>query len=76
MSTRSYYDGYLLAGILLGNDPPMQVALERLALSLDERIPSTAIGYIDDLCNDHSTRSVKMDRLRQLSKFVKIVMPP
>ena len=73
--TTKFYDGYLLAGILLGDDPAMQVVKERLALSLDNRIPRSAIGYIDDLCNEHSTRAVKMDRLRQLSKFVKIVMP-
>ena len=82
--TTKIYDGYLLAGdtqavegmgILVGGNATSEISAERLALSLDERIPRNAIGYIDDICNEHSTRSVRLDRLRMLSRFVEIVMP-
>ena len=82
--TTKIYDGYLLAGdtqaveglgILVGGNATSEISAERLALSLDERIPRNAIGYIDDICNEHSARSVRLDRLRMLSRFVEIVMP-
>ena len=82
--TTKIYDGYLLAGdtqavesmgLLVEGNPTNEIVTERLALSLDQRIPRSAIGYIDDLCNEQSSRTVRMDRLRMLSRFVEIVMP-
>ena len=78
------YDGYLLAGdtqaveslgILVGGNPASEISTERLALSLDERIPRSAIGYIDDICNERSIRTIRLDRLRMLSRYVQIVLP-
>jgi len=82
--TTTIYDGYLLAGdtqavesmgFLVGGNPTSQIVTERLALSLDTRIPRSAIGYIDDLCNERSTRTIRLDRLRMLSRYVQIVTP-
>ena len=82
--TTKIYDGYLFAGdtqavesmgLLVGGNPASEIDTERLALSLDERIPRSAIGYIDDLCNERSTRTIRLDRLRMLSRFVEVVMP-
>ena len=82
--TTKIYDGYLLSGdtqaveslgILVGGNPASEIFTERLALCLDARIPRSAIGYIDDLCNERSTRTIRLDRLRMLSRFVEIVMP-
>jgi len=83
--TTKIYDGYLLSGdtqaveslgILVGGNPASEIVTERLALSVDARIPRNAVGYIDDLCNERLTRAVRLDRLRMLSRFVEIVMPP
>ena len=82
--TTKIYDGYLLAGdtqavegmgLLVGGNPTSEIVTERLSLSLDQRIPRSAIGYIDDICNERSTRAVRLDRLRMLSQYVQIVLP-
>ena len=82
--TTKIYDGYLLAGdtqavegmgLLVGGNPTSEIVTERLALSLDQRIPRSAIGSIDDICNERSTRAVRLDRLRMLSRYVQIVLP-
>ena len=81
MTTRTDYN----LGRLL-NDSPLQnlvvgycdsdTAAERLALTLDARIPSNCIGYVAQLCDPAATRAVQLDAARMLSRFVDFLHIP
>ena len=43
---------------------------ERLALTMDTRIPANCIGYVSQLCSPQATRAVQLDAARMLSRFV------
>jgi len=45
-------------------------AAERIALACDEQIPAEAIGYVNQLISESSSRPVQLDAARQLSRFV------
>lgn len=69
---------YNLARLL--NDAPLQnlivgyedkdTTAERLALTMDARIPAECIGYVTQLCSSVATRVVQLDAARMLSRFV------
>lgn len=81
---KKVYDGYLLAGytravrelgIDVGENVEQELTMERLLLTCDTRIPGNAIGYVSDLCNDQSTRAIKLDRIRMLSRYIEFSGP-
>lgn len=80
------YDGYLLCGdshavqamgisIATGANLDNELASERIALSMDARIPANCAGYVRDLVSGLGSRTWKIDRLKMLARHVPISMP-